>query len=178
MDGKSKNSNAGSVTIASLSPKVYTPTHTVNTEDWEKSTYDADFGVIDAAPYAGETFVIRHRDSGRAVTVNDDGDVRLAFLDNIGTSSSCYWKCDEKDGQFGFKHEGRYLGHDGNGGYHAEVKHHRSDEYFCAKKHPEGGYYLMTLHGWVFRKMAVGKDGQKMVEVTTNEGALWEFVKI
>lgn len=177
MNGKSKYSNAGSVTITSLSSKAYTSTHTVEIEDWEKSIYDIHFGVVDAAPCVGETFVIRYRDNGRAVAVNDDGDVRLTFFDNIGTSSSCYWKCEEKDGWFGFKHEGRYLGHDGNEAYHAEVKRHRSYEYSCAKKHPEGGYYLMTLHGWVFRKMAVEKDGQELVEVT-DEGALWEFVKI
>ena len=34
----------------------------------------------------------------------------------------------------------------------------------------------MTLHGWVFHKMAVGEDGRKLIEVT-DEGALWEFLK-
>lgn len=57
------------------------------------------------------------------------------------------------------------------------MKHHQDYEYFCEKKHPEGGYYLMTLHDWVFCKMDVREDGQELVEVT-DEGALWEFVKI
>ena len=176
-DGTSLYSNARSATMTSLSSKIYTPTHTLDTDDWERSIYNTNFDdVIDAAPWAGETFVIRHKDSGQAVAVNDDGDVRLAFLDKGGTSSSCYWKCVEKDGWFGFKHEGRYLGHDGKGSFHAEMKHHMSYEYFCTKKHPEGGYYLMTLHGWVFHKMAVGEDGRKLNEVT-DEGALWEFLK-
>lgn len=92
MNGESKYNDAGSetVTTTGLSSKAYTPTHTVATEDWEESTHDIDLSVVDAAPHAGETFVIRHRASGRAIVVNDDGDVRLAIHDNIGTSSSCY----------------------------------------------------------------------------------------
>lgn len=64
--------------------------------------------------------MIRHKDSGRTFAVNDDGDARLAFLDDIETSSSFYWKCVEKDRWFRFKHEGRYLGHDGKESFHAE----------------------------------------------------------
>lgn len=41
--------------------------------------------VVDAAPCAGEMFVLRHKNSGRTFAVNDDGDVRLAFLDNVET---------------------------------------------------------------------------------------------
>lgn len=177
MDGKSNYSNATSATMKSHSPKIYTPTHTADPDDWERSVCDTNIGVVDAAPCAGETFAIRHKGTGRAIAVNDDGDVRLALFDNAGTSSSCHWKCVEKDGWFGFKHEGRYLGRDGNGGFQAEVKHHKAHEYFCAKKHPVEGYYFMTLHGWAFHKMAVGKDGRKLIEVT-DEGALWEFLKI
>ena len=35
----------------------------------------------------------------------------------------------------------------------------------------------MTLHGWVFRYIAVGEDGQELVE-TANKGDLWDFVKV
>ena len=90
-DGISIYSNARSATITSLSSKIYTSTRTLDTDDWKRSIYNINFDdVIDAAPCAGETFVIRHKNSDRAVAVNDDGDVRLAFLDNVETSSSCY----------------------------------------------------------------------------------------
>lgn len=177
MDSKLEQNDATSTTTTSPSTEDPTPTETVVSDDFEGDIYGADPGVGEAVPWVGETFVIRDRESGKAIAVNDDGDVRLSFFIFVATHQSCHWKCVEKDGWFGFKHEGRYLGHNGRGGFHAEVKHHRAYEYFSARKHPKGGYQLMTLHGWVFRNMAIGKDGEELVE-TTNEGALWDFVKV
>ena len=177
MDCKVDQNDATSTITTSLSTKDITPTHTVVTDDFERNIHGAHPSVLEAAPWGGETFVIRHRDSGQAIAVNEDGDVRLTLFEHVGTCQSCHWKCVEKDGWLGFKHEGRYLGHDAKRGFHSEYKHHKGHESFCTRKHPEGGYYLMTLHGWVFRNMAVGEDGQKLVE-TSDEGALWDFVKV
>ena len=121
--------------------------------------------------------VIRHRESGLAIVVNEDGDVQLRFFYGVHTSQNCHWKCAEKNGWFGFKHEGRYLGHDGNWGFHAEAKHHKPYEYFCIRKHPDGGYQLMTSHDWIFRNVDIEEDGEKLFE-TTHSGALWDFVKV
>jgi hypothetical protein len=35
----------------------------------------------------------------------------------------------------------------------------------------------MTLHGLVFRNMAIGENGQELVE-TASEGDLWDFVRV
>lgn len=75
IDGKSKYSNVESVTITSFSSKIYIFTHTFETEDWKKNTYDIDFDVVDAVFCADETFVIRHKNNDRAVAVNDDENV-------------------------------------------------------------------------------------------------------
>ena len=176
MDGKLGQDDATSTTMTSPSNDE-TPTYTIVTDDFEGDIYGADPSLIEAVPWGGEKFVIRQRQSGRAIAVNEDGNVRLTFFDNIATSQSCHWKCVEKDGWFGFKHEGRYLGHDGSRRFRSEVKHLKDYEYFCARKHPEGGYQLMTLHGWVFRNMAVGEDGEELVE-TKSEGDLWDFLKV
>ncbi|KAI4142211.1 MAG: hypothetical protein LQ340_007411, partial [Diploschistes diacapsis] len=169
MDDKVDWNDATSTTMTNPLKEEHTPTHTVATDDLEGDINDTDLSGVEAVPWAGDTFVIRHRDSGRAIAVNEDGDIQLMFFHEVGTSQSCHWKCMEKDGWFGFKHEGRYLGHDNNWGFHAEVKHHKGHEYFCARKHPDGGYQLMTVHGWMLRKMDIGQDGQKLVE-TTNKG--------
>ena len=177
MDGKIDWNDAASITTTGYSTEKNTPTRTVVTEDFEEDTYGAKPGGDEAVPWANEKFVIRHRESGQAIAVNDDGDVQLTFLDNVDMRESCHWKCVEKDGWFGFKHEGRYLGHDNSGNFIAEAKRHRAYEYFCTRKHPDGGYQLMVLHGWVFHSMGVKEDGQKLVE-TEDGGALWDFLKV
>jgi predicted phage-related endonuclease len=113
MEGILEQDDATSITMTSPSTKDDTPTHSIVTDDFERDIYGAGPGVIEAVHWGGETFVIRHRESGRAIAVNEDGDVRLTFFDNVATSQNCHWKCVEKNGWFGFKHEGRYLGHDG-----------------------------------------------------------------
>jgi len=103
----------------------------------------------------------------------------LKDFSDIGMSESCWWDCVEKNGFFGFRHEGVYLGHDNQGNFIARVRRHDAWEHLCTRKHPDGGYQLMTLHwwGWVFRFMGVDHDRQRLVE-TTDGGALWDFLKV
>ena len=141
--------------------------------------------VSEAVPWPGEKFVIRHRGSGLAIGVDDEGDIRLTFFDNVGTNQSCQWLCVEKDGWFGFKREGRYLGQDEDGELHAESKQHTLHECFCVRKHPKGGYQLMTLCNENMKSkktkiscLAVGVDGQKLITLANEQGGeLWDFLK-
>ncbi|RJE27136.1 hypothetical protein PHISCL_00489 [Aspergillus sclerotialis] len=135
---------------------------------------DADTEVV---PWAGDTLVIQQRGTGRVIAVTDDRSVRLVTVDNVGTGEGCHWECVEKNGWFGFKHAGRYLGHDNNN-FRADARFHRQHENFCVRKHPDGGYQLRNLHRWTFRNMGIGKDGQKLVVAKNDDGALWDFRKV
>lgn len=179
MDYKQYLDDNSSTVITSLSIDDNTPSHTVITEDLLGDASDSQSSGVEAVPWADEKFIIRHRQTGQAIGVDDEGDVRLMFFDNVGTIPSCHWKCVEQDGWFGFKHLGRYLGHNNRGGIHAEWKHHKQHEWLCVRKHPEGGYQIMTLHSWKFRYVTLGKDGQGVVETKdANEAALWDFLKV
>jgi hypothetical protein len=70
-----------------------------------------------------------------------------------------------------------YIGHNGRGKFYAKVTHHKEHEYFCARRHPDGGYLLLMRHGSKLWKMDIGKDDNELVE-TDNEGTVWEFVKV
>lgn len=165
--------------ISSVSTHIDTPAPTTANGDlggeihWAKPGG----GEGETVPWGGETFVIRHRSSGRAIAVDGDGAVGLTSWNNLGVTDCCHWQCIDNDGWFGFKHAGRYLGHDARRGFQASAKHHKQHEQFYVRQHPDGGYQLMTLHRWAFRYMGIGDDGQKLVEVTDG-GALWDFYKV
>jgi hypothetical protein len=148
-----------------------TPTHTTATDDfWDHNT------CRDAVPWAGETFMIRDRIRGRVITLKD-GNLRLEA--NASRTGGWHWVCVEKNGWLGFRNyvSGTYIGHDGKGNFYAKVGHHEGHEFFCARRHPDGGYLLLMMHGMKFWKMDIGEDGNKLVE-TENEGTAWEFVKV
>lgn len=136
---------------------------------------DAGSAAAEVVPWDGDTVLILHRGTGHAIAVNDDGQVRLTDINNVGLSEGCRWKCVDKSGWFGFKHAGRYLGHD-NKNFRADAKNQKYRENFVVKKHPSGGYQLMNMHRWSLRSMGVAEDGKKLV--VSNEAALWDFVKL
>lgn len=171
MNKKSKYNNIELITIINFSSKAYTFTHIIDIENRKKSIYDIDFDVVNAIFCVDEIFVIRHKSNDRAIAINDDKNIRLAFFDNIKTISNYYWKCEEKNKWIEFKHERRYLSHDDNENYRVEMKHYKFYEYFCAKKHSKKKYYFLILHDWVFRKMIVEKNDQKLIEIN-DENAL------
>lgn len=177
-DDKSSSTVAGD--------EKFIPTPSESTQDdvvgldndtYHCSPYESSSFLSDVVPWPGHTFVIRDLDSHRMITIVD-GVVRLKF--NIGGQGGYYWQCVEKNGWLGFRDpvHGMYLGHNGQGRFIAEVKHHRSYEQFCVRKHPKQGYILLThnsrLGGCEMKKMAVAEDGDRLVE-TTAEGAVWGF---
>ncbi|ORY71020.1 uncharacterized protein BCR38DRAFT_404146 [Pseudomassariella vexata] len=177
---KIKSDDDDTSTVSTLIT-TYTPSQDSTTGSKTNSPSYIVPGFGESVPCHNQVFVIRHRASGRAIAINDNGDVHLALFADVGTTQSCHWKCIETDGWLGFKHEGRFLGHDGRGGYRAEAKAHNNWEYFCEKRVPglEGGSLLMQLRGWVFEKLDVeGEgDGLRLVKKMSG-GAVWDFVKI
>ncbi|KAI1503070.1 hypothetical protein F5X99DRAFT_376680 [Biscogniauxia marginata] len=151
-----------------------TPTHSILSEDENSSSFciNSRPGTV---PWPGNIYMIRHRESGKAITMGIR-DLRLEKMNPLG---GWHWLCVERDGWFGFRNivSGMLLGHDGGKTFYARAKDHKSWEYFVARAHPRGGYELLTLHRWKFWKLAVANDGYTLIE-TEDEGALWDFVEI
>ena len=180
MDRKNSLQDDATSTMTRLSVNDLTPTHTSPPTEGDTRDHDTFGGGIQAVPWAGERFVILHRDSGQAIAINDDGDVRLDRF--IHVSTTCQWLCVESKGFFGFKHEGRYLGNDNAYGIHAESKHHSTYEWIMARKHPNGGYQLLMPFQNEYRfvaVMGVGLGGHKLViSCKVETAASWDFLKV
>ncbi|KAI2616949.1 hypothetical protein GGS26DRAFT_577733 [Hypomontagnella submonticulosa] len=162
-----------------------TPTHTTTTDDLLNDIRpQSPTSPIDAVPWPGHTFIIRDPVSGRQITIVG-GELRLEH--HAGDRGGYHWICVEKDGWLGFRDpvHNMYMGYntkgnrDTRGDYVAEVKHHKSCEYFCARKHPDGGCHLLSYHQGQEKlwKVTIGKDGHKLVR-TMDEGTLWEFIRV
>lgn len=148
-----------------------TPTNTIFTDFSRSHTTSSD-----AVPWAGETYMIRDRLHGRIITLEESN---LRLETHISRTGGWHWVCVEKDGWLGFRNRvsGTYIGHNGKGKFYAKVTHHKDHEYFCARRHLDGGYLLLMRHGSKLWKMDIGEDGHELIE-TENEGTVWEFVKV
>lgn len=133
----------------------------------------------DAVPWAGQTFVIVDKASGRVIS-QTNGELRLE--DNTARKGCWHWLCVEKDGWLGFCNtaSGRYLGINVWGVLQAEVRHHQGWEYFSARKHPNGGYMLLSTQTfWKLLTVGLNKDGILVANAPASiEGIVWEFVKV
>ncbi|RYP40508.1 hypothetical protein DL767_001637 [Monosporascus sp. MG133] len=161
---------------------IATPTHTALSDD-EYMGLDPRFSKAstsatpETVPWPGNKFVIRERASGRAIALVD-GELRLSWWDCAGDRGA-HWICEDKNGWLGFRNpvSNTYMGKDNRGNFYAKANQHRAWEYFCAMRHPEGGYILLMRHWDELLKMAVGEDGCKLV-TTKGEGTVWEFLKL
>ncbi|KAM5356444.1 hypothetical protein ACJ41O_003090 [Fusarium nematophilum] len=151
-----------------------TPTHTADTAT--EVGFDGGPSPTEAVPGPDAVFVIRHRETGRVITLVD-GDLRLC--EGFSARGGFHWHCVEKDRWLGFRNcvSGTYIGHNERKGFIARVTHHRQHEYFCVRAHPRGGYELLMRHGNELWSMAVGGDGAALAE-TKGEGALWDFLRV
>ncbi|KAK5994637.1 hypothetical protein PT974_05119 [Cladobotryum mycophilum] len=100
-------------------------------------------------PWAGNTYNIIEKSTGRALVLKDGG---YLCLRDIGEDQSPLhrWLCVEKNGYFGFANvqTGRYVGHDNNWGMRAWAIHHEGWEFLTPRRHPDGGYELLVPHWW------------------------------
>ncbi|KAM3071799.1 hypothetical protein ACMFMG_009657 [Clarireedia jacksonii] len=119
------------------------------------------------APWAGETYMIRDRKSHRFIKLIDG----ILQLENTATAESgSHWICIEKEGWFGFRNavSGMCMGHDGGGKFCCKAAHHKDWEWFFPRAHPDGGFWLMTLHWSTWKVMGVGENGKELIEVKGN----------
>ncbi|RYP14361.1 hypothetical protein DL765_006406 [Monosporascus sp. GIB2] len=172
-------------TAASTGWGLPTPSHTVVSDNADYLGQDKrpDYGVstfAETVPLPGNTYVIRARDSGRAITIVNR-ELQLMEWDCAGDKSS-HWECEERGGWLAFKNPvgGKYIGHNGNGVFHAQAEWHLLWESFCTMKHPEGGFLLLNRGWWWWsplQKMDVDESGRKLVH-NSNRGTVWEFLKL
>ncbi|KAF5251345.1 hypothetical protein FANTH_3537 [Fusarium anthophilum] len=155
------------MSMASTVDDQGTPTHTTTTEHCRDYT--------ESVPYPGAIFIIRHRDSGKVITIVN-GDLRLC--EGFNPRGGFHWECIERDRWLGFRNyvSGTIIGHNERKKFIARVDKHQAHEYFTLRPSPQGGYELLMRHGQELWSMAVGDDGSELVEVR-GEGALWDFLK-
>ncbi|KAM7197298.1 hypothetical protein V8F33_005726 [Rhypophila sp. PSN 637] len=153
----------------------------------------------DATPYPGETFIILHKPTNRAIiTLSESaraqlGDVVHVFSPDHKTlnncsMSQCQWLCVERNGWLGFRASptGRYMGHrllkqfakeDDRDVVAASTMRHGEWEYCCVRRHPRGGYLLM-MRGYNTQLLKVEIGLSSNLVLREDGGALWEFVKV
>ena len=102
-------------TSASTGWDLPTPALTIVSDDTtnaeqqnEKPKYVVPAAPVETVPLTGNTYVIRARDSGRAITVCNN-ELKLLDWESAGDKSS-HWICEERHGWFSFKNavSGKY----------------------------------------------------------------------
>ncbi|RYP41596.1 hypothetical protein DL767_000938 [Monosporascus sp. MG133] len=183
----SENGSAASSASATAYTPMYTTTNLESSDEPSDELSDgpADYfehfsiyGGFGTAPEPGGTYMIRDLDSGRAITLVAG---RLSLERDAGTNGGWRWHCVERgNGWLGFREavSGRYLGHDGSGGFRAEADQFKDWESLVLRPLGGGGYHIMTIHWWTFRRMGIAK-GRKLVECASRDGAArWEFIEV
>ncbi|KAI4870248.1 hypothetical protein F4820DRAFT_288678 [Hypoxylon rubiginosum] len=175
------------------SPPAYTPTHTTAAADPHHHRFPsrastsatASFSIhggVGTAPEAGGTYMIRDLDSGRALTLEGG---QLSLKREAGTNGGWRWECaEDAEGWLGFREavSYRYLGRDNRGGFCARAGKFAAWERFCLRPLKEGGFQLMGIQWWTFKRMGIAEgkgDGESLVEVgEAKDAARWEFVEV
>ncbi len=93
------------LTAASTGWGLPTPSHSVVSDDADdlKQGRKPDYCVSSAetVPLPGNTYIIRARDSGRAITIVNN-ELLLMEWDSVADKSS-HWECEERGGWLSFK---------------------------------------------------------------------------
>ncbi|KAI2614911.1 hypothetical protein GGR54DRAFT_323899 [Hypoxylon sp. NC1633] len=131
---------------------------------------------VETAPCPGQTYMIRDPTSRRLVTLKG-GELRLE--PHAGYHGGFYWECVETKGWLGFRNPAYnvYIGHNGRDGLVAEKKHHQGWEWFCVRRHQDGGYILLSRWWDDLWKVDIAEDGQKLIR-RADGGVAWEFEKV
>ncbi|CAM1508665.1 Fc.00g055130.m01.CDS01 [Cosmosporella sp. VM-42] len=160
------------LSVASSDDGQVTPSHTTIVD----GDFNENINPVEAIPHPGSIFIIRHRKSGKVITLQDG---ELQLCEGFSARGGFQWCCVEKDRWLGFRNcvSGTYIGHNDRKKFVAKVAHHLRFEFFCARANPTGGYELLTRHGDELWSMDVGKDGNSLVEVK-GVGSLWDFLKV
>lgn len=130
----------------------------------------------EVVPVPDRTFLIRDPECGKSIAVVDGA---LQLHGTLPSNPAAHWTCFESHGWLGFRCRatGNVLGHDGRGGFHAKVPHHKAHEWFQVRRHPDGGYLLLVKHRDHLWRMDVAGDGRGLVE-RPEGGKHWQFIAV
>ncbi|UKZ76118.1 hypothetical protein TrVFT333_003814 [Trichoderma virens FT-333] len=150
---------------------VYTPHSGSTTSD---QTWEYNYAV----PWPGGVYRIINKTSDKAITLAN-GHLCLQETNDPRDEYS-HWLCVEANGYFGFFNQkaNKYIGHDGEWGMRAWAERFLDWEYFTPRRHPAGGYQLLSpFYHHTLRELAVANGGKKLIR--RDHGiTLWEFVKV
>lgn len=137
-------------------------------------------GISYSVPWPNNTYIIVEKGSDQAITVVGN---RLCLQHRVANpDANNTWLCVEKNNYFSFLNlkSGVYLGHDGNAGMLAKATAAGDWEFFTARRHPEGGYQLLTPYYWHTLMMVTttGSGDGKRLARTSHGSTLWEFIKV
>src|SRR5690554_4415016 len=162
-----------------------TPTHTSDTvpEPGLEGHYSVEQGM-ESVPWPGRTYMIRNRASDR-ILAREDGILVLKEATDLGTCG-WRWACIEhREGWLGFREtsSGVYLGRDNYGNFQASATEHKGWEQFDARRHPDGGYQLLSMIWWKRKRMAADIENKYVVEVAgsgdeVGVAAQWDFIQV
>ena len=143
-----------------------------------------------SVPRPGRTYRIHLKGTDKVIMVVD-GRVVVQPIAEAKLGGGWNWACVENGNWLGFRNHvsGKYLGRieigrmSGNTSscIRAESSHQRSDEYFCVRQHPDGGYLLFV------NASASGTRELHQVRLDSDEkglvgkhkgGALWLFEEV
>ncbi|KAL6871696.1 hypothetical protein HDV57DRAFT_270545 [Trichoderma longibrachiatum] len=158
-----------STTCTQYTPETTEPT--IVGEPWDGRRY--------AVPWPGNKYHIFINDTDRAICANDSGGVYVYDI-NSDVHQQYTWLCVEKNGYFGFNNTqtGRYIGHNSHDLLRAEAWNFEAWELMTVRKHPEGGYELLSPHWWHTLKKVTVLAGSDELVLRQHGTTLWQFVKV
>ncbi|PQE26473.1 hypothetical protein CJF30_00001204 [Rutstroemia sp. NJR-2017a BBW] len=166
-------------TTATFTAAAPTPTSTITPSEYPFPTPATIPSLHTHVPVPGSTFLIRSLHTHQVLTLSEG---HLHLEPSPPAAGGWHWACIERDGWLGFRNcvSGTFMGHDGKGGFHAKVTHHKCNEWFVTRAVPGGGHLIMILHGDKWRRMGVAEGGREVLEVEKGvmEGTVWEFVRV
>jgi len=177
LDAESQQSNDPSL--------ADTPTHTSDTvlDPGFEGRFSVEQGM-ESVPWPGRTYMIRSRASDR-ILAREHGHLVLKEAADLATCG-WHWACVEHhEGWLGFREtsSGVYLGRDNHGGFRAWATEHNGWEQFDARRHPDGGYQLLSIIWWDRKRMAADRETQRVVELAESgdkvgAAARWDFAQV
>lgn len=137
-------------------------------------------GYVSSVPCPGNTYGIHLKGTNKVISITE-GEVVLQSLAEAQCGGGWLWTCEEKGNWLGFRNRvsGRFLGHNGESGLHAEAKQQNALERFCIRHHPRGGYLLLVKYprGEELRQIGYASDEKTLVE-KEKDGAQWMFEEV
>lgn len=135
-------------------------------------------GLNYAIPWPNNTYIIIEKDSGLAIALKDGKIDLYDFHDR--RDINIQWLCVERNGYFAFLNtkSGVYMGHNGSGTVQASATTPDAWELIIPRKHPGGGYQLLSPHWWNTLKVIEVAEDRKSLVRRLHGTTVWEFIKV